>query len=77
LFLRRPSARNARRLGPAAFAQRVGAAWLAFADRVPKLIKIEHFDRRRRARTAYTGFVEGKADPRRASCSPVAVLFRR
>jgi hypothetical protein len=52
-------------LGPAAFAQRVGAAWAAFADRVPELIKIEHATGADALATAYTGFVEGKADPRK------------
>jgi hypothetical protein len=52
-------------LGAAAFAQRIGAAWVAFADRLPELIEIEHATGAGALATAYAGFVEGKADPRK------------
>jgi hypothetical protein len=52
-------------LGPAVFAQRIGAAWKAFADRLPALIEIEHATGADALATAYAGFVEGTADPRK------------
>ena len=52
-------------LGPEVFAQRIGAAWVAFASRLPELIEIEHATGADALATAYAGFVEGKADPRK------------
>jgi hypothetical protein len=52
-------------LGPAVFAQCIGAAWVAFAGRLAELIEIEHATGAGALATAYAGFVEGKADPRK------------
>jgi hypothetical protein len=52
-------------LGPAVFAQRIGAAWVAFAERLPELIEIEHATGADALASAYAGFVEGKTDPRK------------
>lgn len=52
-------------LGPGVFGQRIGAAWAAFADRIPELIEIEHLTGIEALASAYTRFVEGDADPRR------------
>ena len=56
-------AQRAAALGPAEFAQRIGAAWKAFATRLPELIEIEHATGPDALATAYAGFVEGSADP--------------
>jgi hypothetical protein len=52
-------------LGPAAFAHRIGVAWTAFAGRLPDLIEIEYATGAEALAAAYSGFLEGKADPRK------------
>lgn len=52
-------------LGPATFAQRVGGAWAEFAGRLSELIEIEHATGPDALAAAYTGFVEGNANPRK------------
>ena len=52
-------------LGPATFARRVGGAWAVFAGRLTELIEIEHATGPEALAAAYTGFIEGEADPRK------------
>jgi hypothetical protein len=52
-------------IGPGEFAQRIGAAWSAFAGRLPELIEIEHATGADALATAYARLVEGNADPRK------------
>lgn len=43
----------------------MSAAWAAFASRLPELIEIERATGVDALAAAYTGFVEGNADPRK------------
>jgi hypothetical protein len=52
-------------LGPSELQQRVGAAWAAFADRVPELLEIESHSGAEALGRAYEAFVNGSADPRK------------
>ena len=52
-------------LGPTELQQRLGAAWAAFADRVPELLEIESQSGAEALGRAYASFVDGKADPRK------------
>jgi hypothetical protein len=57
--------RRAHELGPAEFNQRLGRAWLAFADRVPELLKIEVSTGADALGRAYDALTAGTADPRK------------
>ncbi len=57
--------RCAASLGPAEFAQRIGAAWAAFAQRLPGLIEIEHATGADALASAYDSLLDGTADPRK------------
>jgi hypothetical protein len=57
--------KRAAALGSGAFAHRIGLAWAAFAGKLPDLIKIEHATGADALAAAYTGFLEGKANPRK------------
>ncbi len=52
-------------LGPAELQQRLGAAWTAFADRVPQLLEIESDRGTEALGRAYTALLDGGADPRK------------
>jgi hypothetical protein len=52
-------------LGPGELQRRLGAAWLAFAPRVPDLLEIEHHRGAGALGRIYDSFVDGTADPRK------------
>ena len=54
---------RAAELGTGPFQQRVGSAWAAFADRLPKLLEIESRTGVDALGQAYDAFLDGKADP--------------
>jgi len=57
---------RAAELGPGAFQRRIGAAWAAFAERVPDLLEIEHHSGVEAVGRAYDALLDGSADPGRA-----------
>jgi hypothetical protein len=56
---------RAAELGPNELGQRLGAAWAAFADRVPELLEIESHNGPEALARVYDRFVDGSADPRK------------
>ena len=52
-------------LGPSELQQRLGAAWAAFADRVPELLEIESHRGAEALGRVYETLVDGRADPRK------------
>ncbi|HXV93785.1 MAG TPA: DUF2855 family protein [Pseudonocardia sp.] len=52
-------------LGPAAFARRIGGAWVDFAARAPELIEFEHATGADALATAFTALLGGDVDPRK------------
>ena len=52
-------------LGQGELQQRLGAAWAAFADRVPELLEIESHSGADALGRVYDTFVDGSADPRK------------
>jgi hypothetical protein len=56
---------RAAELGPAPFQRRIGAAWAAFAQRVPDLLRIEFRSGVDAVGQAYDALLDGSADPAR------------
>ncbi|WP_232667690.1 DUF2855 family protein [Pseudonocardia sp. TRM90224] len=56
---------RAAELGAGRFQQQVGAAWAAFADRLPQLLEIESGSGADALGGAYDAFLNGNADPRK------------
>lgn len=56
---------RAKELGRGEFARRLGAAWTAFADRVPELLEIETRTGAEALGGIYDAFLAGTADPRK------------
>src|SRR5919198_1792711 len=52
-------------LGQGELQQRLGAAWAAFADRVPELLEIESHSGADALGRVYDTFIDGSADPRK------------
>jgi hypothetical protein len=52
-------------LGATELQQRMGAAWAAFADRLPQLLEIESHSGAEALGRVYDAFVDGSADPRK------------
>jgi hypothetical protein len=52
-------------LGPGELQQRLGAAWSAFADRLPELLEIEFHSGAEALGRVYDNFVDGRVDPRK------------
>jgi hypothetical protein len=56
---------RAAELGQRKLQQRLGAAWAAFADRVPELLEIESHSGAEALGRVYESFVDGRVDPRK------------
>ncbi len=56
---------RAAELGQSELQQRLGAAWAAFADRVPELLEIESHRGAEALARVYEAFIDGSADPRK------------
>lgn len=56
---------RARELGPDELQRRIGGAWAAFADRVPRMLEIESYVGTEALGRTYDAFVDGSVDPRK------------